>query len=309
MKKILGALGIFGILLVGGCSTSEVKNATDEFFNENNHSLLSEEIKTQIQKDNDEILNKISESIELGEDLKLKETKGYDEFYKEIKDLQSKITYEITDVKVKDKNNAQIFVDLKYVKAGELIVKGINDELDRNVVNHFDKENLNENAFFENVFKEITTSLENTTLKTKKSKGELTLKKVKDKWTIVKVDESILNALSLDFNYVKEKELYSKLDEVKENKKFLKIENNLREVISNAKAVIGEPLNKETFETKRNDILKSTKEKLGKTVSFEASTKQKDVYYISYDENVNEMKVETTIDGQSFSIEEKADKK
>lgn len=304
MKKIFG-LSLL-VLMLAGCAESQVKQETENIIKNDYKEVLSESVtksvKDEVGEIQEDLYNIVLEPLNLkGEKVDLESVKGYDDVMNKFNKLKSQTEYEFTEVEILD-DTAKVELETKYPDAGPAIEKAVSESMEKAALKLYSDEKLTKKEYLEGLFKAINEELDGVEIdKATNKKAKLELVK-EDNWKIAKLNESALDALSL--NLTKQRDLIGKkAGETKQNIFFMETEANLQDVFEASKKVVLKdkiPLKK--LKTKHIAKAVEKRTKLKAAVVKKAGTKE-DFYYII--KGHNKLSVIVNRDGEQFKFSDK----
>lgn len=304
MKKIFG-LSLL-VLMLAGCAESQVKQETENIIKNDYKEVLSESVtksvKDEVGEIQEDLYNIVLEPLNLkGEKVDLESVKGYDDVMNKFNKLKSQTEYEFTEVEILD-DTAKVELETKYPDAGPAIEKAVSESMEKAALKLYSDEKLTKKEYLEGLFKAINEELDGVEIdKATNKKVKLELVK-EDNWKIAKLNESALDALSL--NLTKQRDLIGKkAGETKQNIFFMETEANLQDVFEASKKVVLKdkiPLKK--LKTKHIAKAVEKRTKLKAAVVKKAGTKE-DFYYII--KGHNKLSVIVNRDGEQFKFSDK----
>lgn len=318
MRKIM-LLSVMLVFVLVGCSESKVKNTTKNFLNEDKNVMLTENkyVSDVLSKELDEktntFMSDMLNSLGIETTMKIKDTKKeYNLLLENVQKIKSKTEYKINNVEVnKNKTNATVLVDIKYVDIGESVVRDISETLDRNVLKSYSGEKIDEEEFLtmaiESLNKKLEeiSALEDVELASEKN-VKIELIKKDNKWEVKNIDEKMLNASTLNVTKEINNTLKAKLKEVNENRMFLEIETNLRSSFEVIKKLINE--NEVSYENLKDYNSKITEMLSNIKIVSQVTDKIGDengVYYIIKGPGESEITITVMNDDKQFTFSEK----
>lgn len=318
MKKVILLISTALILVLAGCTESEIKRTADKFFNDGNLDLTDKEhvvmpLAMEIETKENMVVKNMMESLGIEDpQSKFEDIEGYKELMENIRKLKSNTEYEIKSVKLNDtKTEAEIVTDIRYVSIGELLVRDIGEVMDRNVLKVFSGEKVDEEEFLAMLFQTMNDTLESLTVNEEsfsiKKNATIKLVKNSNEWKISEVDENMLNALLLDFPKESQDSLNKKIEEVNSNRLFLEIESNLRDSFDVIFNMIkdGEVKYESLLESDKL-IVDEIKNKLNVNAKVvEKVGKDEGIYYITKGPNENELTVTVINEEEKFTFADK----
>lgn len=318
MKKAILLISTVLILVLAGCTESEIKRTADKFFNDGNLDLTDKthvvtSLAIEIENEENKVVKDMMESLGIEDpQMEFEDIEGYEELMENIRELKSNTKYKIKSVKLNDtQTEAEAVTDIHYVSVGELLVRDMGEVMDRNVLKVFSGEKVNEEEFLTMLFQTMNDTIESLTINEDslsiKRNATIKLVKVGNEWKISEVDENMLNALLLDFPKERQESLNEKIEEVKANRLFLEIESNLRASFDEILSLIKEG-KVEYKDLLKNDkiIKKEIKDRLNVNAEVVKKVgKDEGVYYITKGPNKNEITVTVINEEEKFTFTDK----
>lgn len=312
MKRLIMLLMF--ILILVGCATSDIEKTTESFIGDSKelkiatNEHINEALKIELTDKKNELLGGIASSLGLSDIDTIKDIDGYELLSTNLLELQSNLSHEIIDVYVSNsKSKAEISIDIEYVDIGKLVIDNLNEVLDRNVLKMYNGEDVVSEDIFSDTIELINKSIESVDINEMKitKNAKLSAYKTESNWVINEIDARALNALTLGFTRHMNDELNEKFEDVKTNRVFLEIENNLRSIFKHVQDYINEndKVNYKNFIDKHGSKLSEqlTEEFDLEVIVVNEIRDKEGVYNVTKGEE-NELSIVITVDGEVYTF-------